>query len=304
MNKVPVVFCFDSRIVFGASVAIKSLINSAKQDTQYDIHVLHNGMNSKFVKAFEELCGEKHRISFHFIDKSLFKGVKTNNKSWTEIVYYRMYIPEVLTQYDKVIYSDVDVFFKDDLTEVYNTDIADYEWAGVRAEINNPDTICHKYFEENTNKFIFWSGFMLINCKKMRDEKYFSKFMETAFKIGDRLKFFDLDVINITCNKILPLDLKYCLLEPFFSYEDYSRCKDYKYLEKIYSKEEFLNAKQSPVIIHYAGELGKPWHRKKMPKYYEECSNTIPKELRIFTLRDLRKRFWGKGILAGIRKKK
>ena len=41
MSKIPVVFTFDKRIILGAAVAIKSLIDNAKPETEYDIFVYH-----------------------------------------------------------------------------------------------------------------------------------------------------------------------------------------------------------------------------------------------------------------------
>ena len=46
-NIVPVVFSFDKRILIGASVAIKSLIDSAKDTTTYDIRIFHSDLNIK-----------------------------------------------------------------------------------------------------------------------------------------------------------------------------------------------------------------------------------------------------------------
>ena len=40
-NVVPIVFCFDKRIILGASVAIKSLIDCAKDETTYDIAIIN-----------------------------------------------------------------------------------------------------------------------------------------------------------------------------------------------------------------------------------------------------------------------
>lgn len=294
MGKIPIVFTFDDRIILGASVAIKSLLNSAKSETSYDIYALHNGISQKYLDALSEIVPAPHSIQFKFIDKSVFKGVKKNRKSWTEIVYYRMIIPEVLQDLDKAIYSDVDVFFKDDLSEAFNTDISDFHWAGVRAELNSPNAVGHKYFPENKNEFIFWSGFMLINCKRCRDEKFFIKCMETAFDFRDRLKFFDLDVLNIASDKIAPMPLKYCTLEALYALENIEDCRDLKYLKKVYSAAELAEAKNAPAIIHYAGQLGKPWHRKNPPSYYGEILNSLPKILKKRTLRDLRKRFFSK----------
>ena len=50
MSKIPIVFTFDNRIILGAAAAIKSLIDSAKADTIYDIHILHNGIEEKYQK--------------------------------------------------------------------------------------------------------------------------------------------------------------------------------------------------------------------------------------------------------------
>jgi lipopolysaccharide biosynthesis glycosyltransferase len=49
------------------------------------------------------------------ISPSRFANVPKNNGSWTDIVYYRLVASEFLLDCDRVIYSDVDVFFKKDM---------------------------------------------------------------------------------------------------------------------------------------------------------------------------------------------
>ena len=48
MNKIPVVFTFDKRIIPGAAIAIKSLIDCAKAETEYDIYVFHPDVSDIF----------------------------------------------------------------------------------------------------------------------------------------------------------------------------------------------------------------------------------------------------------------
>ena len=127
-NVVPVVFCFDKRIILGASVAIKSLIDCAKPDTTYDIRVFHSDLSLVNQKNINKLVdGTRHNIAFHYINPKTFNGLPKSNGSWTEIVYYRLIIPEILKEYDRAIYSDVDVLFKGDLSELYNIDISYYQ---------------------------------------------------------------------------------------------------------------------------------------------------------------------------------
>ena len=295
MAKIPVVFTFDKRIILGASVAIKSLIESANKDTIYDIKILHSDLSLKNQANISKLVSNtKHSISFYYIDKNIFKGLKKSKGSWTEIVYYRLLIPEIIFD-EKVIYSDVDVYFKKDLTEIYETEIGNNEIIAVRAEINSPEAKGHKYFKENKNDFIYWSGFMVMNCKKLKEEKYFEKFMNTAREFKDKLRFYDLDVLNLTCKNIKSASLQYCILEPIFEFDDYTKMRNYEYLSKFYTKQDFELAKNCPIIIHYAGELGKPWRRKNPPEYYKETIKRLPKELVKYTFRDIRKKFFSKG---------
>lgn len=295
MVKIPVVFCFDSRIILGAAVSIKSLIDCAKENTIYDIRILHSDLDLKEQKNLTSLVeGTKHNIGFHYINPELFKNAPKSKGSWTEIVYYRFLCSKILPEYEKAIYSDVDVLFKDDLTELYNTDISDYEFGAVRAEKNSPNNIGHKYFEENQNEFIYWSGLLLINNKKFNDENLLEKLLENAQKFNTRLKFFDLDLVNITCDKFKELPLRYCLLQSLAYNDDFSQAKEYAYLKEIYSDNKILEAKKNPGIIHYAGKPGKPWRMKNPYPDYLEVVNKLPKSLKKYTFRDIRKKLFSK----------
>lgn len=295
MTNIPVVFCFDSRIILGASVAIKSLIDCAKETTTYDIRILHSDINLKDQKNISALAeNTRHNIAFHYINPDLFKNAPKNKGSWTEIVYYRLLAPEILKEYDKVIYSDVDVLFRGDLEELYSIDINDYEMAMVRAEKNTPNIIEHRYFEENKNYYIYWSGLILYNSKRFREEKILNKLYKNIETYKNKLKAYDLDLINVTCQNVLPLDLKYCVLQGFFYNDDYTKIKEYEYLKFVYNDEEIQEAKNNTVILHYAGYPGKPWRMKKPYSDYQKYIDELPKELKIYTFRDLRKKIFSK----------
>ncbi len=294
-NFVPIAFCFDRRVILGASVAIRSLIDAADENTAYDVRVLHsdisNDIQEEFHKMFEN---SRHRIEFHFIDKAMFSGFAKSRGSWREIVYYRFLIPEIVRGYDNVIYSDIDVFFKRDIRGVCELDLTGYELGAVRAERNKPDMVGHKYFSENKKEFVFWSGFLVINCCMFRRNNMFSNLIYNEKLLHDKLKFYDLDLMNATFQKIYPLDLAYCVLEPLYEFDNMRDCRDYTYLSGVYTDEELAAAKQNPAIIHYAGQLGKPWHRKVYPKYYKRCLDTLPSRLKTTTFRDFRKRLFSK----------
>ena len=292
---IPVVFCFDKRIILGASVAIKSLIDCAKSETTYDIRIFHSDLSLDNQRNINKLVeNTRHNIAFHYINPDLFGECPKSKGSWTEIVYYRFLVPEILSEYDKAVYSDVDVLFKGDFSELYNTDISNYQFGAVRAEKNTSNTICHKHFEENKNEFIYWSGLMLLNCKKFREEKIFEKLIENAKRLYKELKFFDLDLVNITCDNIYPLDMEYCVMQSIYYNDDYDKKSEYQYLKCVYSDEAIETSKKNTVIVHYGGKPGKPWRLKKPYPDYKEYIGKLPDGLRKYTFRDLRKRLFSK----------
>lgn len=296
MAKIPVVFTFDKRIILGAAVTIKSLIDCAKPDTEYDIYVYHPDINDKTAAEFKKMVdGTKHSITFEYISPEKFRNAPINKGgSWTEIVYYRLLVPELLPQYDKVIYADTDVLFKGDLTEVFNIDISDYECAAVAMEPNNENMICHKYFPENKNEFTYISSFIVFNSKRMREENFVARIFETIKNFNTRLKFFDLDTLNITCDKIYNLPFRYGVFQSMYYHKDWSGSYEYGFLKNVYSDKILRDEVKNVVMLHYAGKPGKPWRFKKMPDDFKGCFETIPKPLKRLTFRDIRKRLFSK----------
>lgn len=290
MNKVSVVFCFDERILLGAGVSILTLIDSAAETTHLDIHILHPGLSDQARQSLSFLSdGTRHKMNFIEIPPSRFVNVPKNSGSWTEIVYYRLVASEVLLDCDRVIYSDVDVFFKKDMYPAFAVNMDGVEWAGVAAECNAPDMLMHKYFPENTKERIYFSGFMVMNLDLMRENHAVARYFQGIERFGDRLKFFDLDLVNLVTEKISQLPFDYVVLEDIYEVETVDESEDFPYLSSVYSIAELDVSRNDPAIIHYAGSRGKPWQRQQVPQYYQDVIDRLPPKLKRKTFRDWRK---------------
>ena len=295
MADIPVIFCFDDRILTGAGVSILSLIEAAAPDTRYHVKIFHPGFDADLQAALHRLVDQtRHTMSFHQISAARFAEAPQNRGSWTDVVYYRLLAAEVLPDCDKAIYSDVDVFFKRDMAEVFATDLGAYEWAGVAAEANTPDAVMHRHFPENTKDLIYFSGFMVMNLALMRANGAVARYIETIDRFKERLKFFDLDVLNIATPAIRRLPFAYVTLEDVFEAADVTQARDYAYLRSVYSVPELEEARNGPAIIHFAGKRGKPWQRRDLPAYYAQTMERLPARLRRGTFRDFRKRWFSK----------
>lgn len=264
VKKIPIVFAFDENYRLPASVAISSLIENKDLYTDYEIFVLYNEdtLSLETRNIFDKL----HPIKWIHLDKHMFDNYPCSSR-YPQIVYYRLAIPELIPERNKVIFSDVDVLFRGDLSRVYDTDMSDYYWGGVVAEKNSSSAVCHKYFSENKNKYIFWAGFMLINSQKMRQEKIVEKLFEIGRSRND-FRHYDLDILNMGCNKIKPLPLDYCYFQELFDADDVRFAPNYSWLSSIYSDEALTIPKKTAKIIHFPNSKIWKLERKYIPEYY------------------------------------
>lgn len=278
-NIIPIVFTFDNNYALPAAVAIKSLIATSNRTTWYDIYVLYQNLSEQNRRVLDKVA----KINWIKVDESLFSGAPVSAEYPVD-VYYRLAIHDTLPQYDRIIYSDVDVLFQGDLTAVYNTNLEGSYWAGVPLEKNempsfetlsrqtgSPDDAKfmsgHTKFAENHNEFIFANGFMIINAKKMREDYMTEKFLETIKKFsGKKLKMFDLEVLNLACQNgtIKSLPFEYCVLEDIAIAKDYRKTNLYLFLSRVFSDKELTCAIRKPVILHYTGaNTVRVWNREE-----------------------------------------
>lgn len=266
-NNIPIVFSTDNNYVMQTGVAILSLIESARPETIYDIYVLVNDdvtEESKQLLRKQVGCFLKHTIEFKHIGNVFEKSFEIRNISVA--AYSRLLIPWILPQYDKILYSDVDVIFHTDLGDIYNVDLNENLVAGIPAPaffINQQYRKYLKQLKQTPGEYIN-SGFLLINSKLQREMNLKSGFIAEASK---QYTFQDQDIINIVCNgRIAHLSPAYCVTPAFY---DMLISENLEF-RAFYENANFLPAGQDMThaidnykrgehcIIHYAGN--KPWN--------------------------------------------
>lgn len=255
MNTIPIAFAFDNNLILPACVCISSLLMNAKEDTFYDIFILHSAntvLSKDQLNKIPELY-KNCRIQYIQVDNTFDNAFEI--RGITAATYYRLLIPELIPQYDKIIYSDVDIIFRMDLSALYNTDLGNNFIAATRELGMNFTEDGKKYInsmkELKLGEYI-QAGFIIMNSKILKEENIPSLFRSWSKK---KLKFQDQDILNITCKgRIRYLSLEYNMT-------------DYSYLFSIRKPELIQNLFSSEVIkraiqtgnIHFNGH--KPWKK-------------------------------------------
>ena len=251
---IPIVFAFDEKMELAAGVAITSLLMNAEKESFYDIFILHSNKfdfsdsKIKDLTSFFPNC----RITFRIV-KDEFVGA-FEIRGITETCYYRLLVPELIPEYDKVLYSDVDVIFREDLTKYYNTPLGNNYFGSVNSvPVMNDDYLSYiRQIGIIPETGYFYSGNLIINSKKIREDNIITEFRSHK---EQKYRFQDMDIINLTCkSKIKPLPIAFCMTVTYYD----TLIKERERLKNYYTEEEMDYALKCG-IIHYNG--AKPWKK-------------------------------------------
>lgn len=249
---IPIAFAFDNNLAMPAAVCIYSLFANARKDTVYQVYVLHRRGEDLDRKHMDKVFARfpQHSLVMVEVDGTFDSGFEI--RGITTPAYYRLLIPALIPEHDKVIYSDVDVIFREDLADIYNTDMEDNYFVGVNA-IVNLDNDLNKYYIGlglNPTKIIY-SGNLLLNNRLFREHP--EKIDEMVKVAANNYKFQDMDVINIVCkDKIGYVGPEFCLT----TYISRAIRSNLAQLEAVWSTRQLEKAVKQG-LIHYNGS--KPW---------------------------------------------
>ena len=147
LKEIPIFFAIDDGYTKFLAVAIQSLIENASKDYKYLIKVLHTNVQKEHMEQIKKY--ENQNVSIEFVDlKYYIEKVKDKlytRDYYTNTTYFRLFLPELYPQYDKVLYLDSDIIVLGDISELYNTDM------GTNLVAAAPDDIIQttKVFQDN-----------------------------------------------------------------------------------------------------------------------------------------------------------
>lgn len=235
-----------------AAVCFFSLFVNARPTTSYQVYVMHRKgepFDTSYIDKVFDLY-PMHSLKLVEVDDTFDSGYEV--RGITTPTYYRLLIPALIPEHDKVIYSDVDVIFRQDLSEVYHTDMEPYILAGVN-NLAYIDGSLRRHYEKKLGlnpQGVICAGFLILDIETMRQERLVDKFVNLS---SNKYKYQDQDILNIVCaGRIKMLKPKYSLL----SYISICAIADKNKFAPLWNALEIEEALCNG-NIHYNGQ--KPW---------------------------------------------
>lgn len=244
----PLVIAFTPNYFVPAATMLQSVLASS-EGTFRVICLVSEEIPARMQEKLQRLG--RDRMSFEYIALGgRLKDIYTDPR-YSEAASYRLLLPDLLPDYDKVVYVDCDVIVRQDLDALYRS--TSLEGCYLAAVFEAP-------IEKQAERFAalgcrpreyFNSGFLVMNLAAMRQEGVVERLLE-ASKV-DYLEFPDQDALNQVCmGRVRALSPLYNGIRTFFI----PRYKPDFVAQ--YGSEALWQEVQEKATIHYTG--GKPWN--------------------------------------------
>lgn len=242
-----------------AIVSIKSLLMNQRNAEEIHIYYIENGItneNKKLIRQLvEEYSGEIDFIAMPDLCNQVGGLLRTN-----AITYSYCFFQDILPkEIDRVLLLEGDTLVTSDLTEMYEIDLEGYYIAAA-------DDFQSKWYKRklgiNENMPYYNSGVLLFNLKKCREDNITGK-MTKLLEKGQSKFFYEVqDEMNVLFEGyIKKLPPKYNCTTSVFLF-DYKNMRRYRKPSTCCSKEEFEQAKEKPLVIHFTSNQviqSRPW---------------------------------------------
>jgi lipopolysaccharide biosynthesis glycosyltransferase len=264
-ERLPIFFSFDEGYVTPAAVTFESLLSSARPGVFYELYVLHEGITTESQRRLFALADGHGNAALTFIsvagvidsagvvfdDRAFCVGHDKGKFTKETLLRCLPTLVREFQQYDRILYSDVDVCVVDDISDLFKTELEGVYLAGCRIPAFLNAQIGH--IPEKIRATYVAGGIWLMNLKMLRQDAMEEKILGLMRNPPCRLIWNDQDVMNLACEgKTAFLSYRYCAIpnwRPILEKVDY--------VDLHYPNQELREALFRPKIIHFA--YVKPW---------------------------------------------
>lgn len=243
---VPVFYSISDDFTPYAAVSLHSLVKHADPKRDYTVTFLHQGLSQDHEQALAAYNRDNVHIKFYAMSDELLKPIQDRKENYLRgdffamSIFYRLFIPDLFPEYDKVVYIDSDTVLNDDIAKLYDHDLGNnLLGACTDSSIQFVEKML-RYIKEVLTldpKEYINSGMLVMNAKAFREENFVDKFFSLLGRYHFDCIAPDQDYLNEICSgRIKYLDGRWDAMP-----------------------NENTEALANPGLIHY-NLFFKPWH--------------------------------------------
>lgn len=185
--------------------------------------------------------------------------------------WYRIFLPELLPDVDKLLYLDADTIVVDSIEPLWATDLTDHYVAAV-TNVFQADHLHHPKTLGLEPRVYFNTGVLLMNLELMRRDGCTGALRDYALTHRDQLAFPEQDAMNVVVGaRRLPLHPRWNCMNSILLFP---------WSSDVFGPEAVAEAGRNPAIRHFEGpSINKPWHylcEREMRELYSDHRRHTP----------------------------
>ena len=262
-DNVPVVLVSSDFYTPYTAVCLQSIIYHASSRYHYDVIVLTADMSESNKQILRNMRKGHSNVSVRFYDPEpklyAYKSGLSVNPGMDVISFYRIALPWLFPDYEKMICIDCDLVLERDIAELYQIPLGDNDLAAVRDAwvqglVEGADPSYAGYYDDKLKDISNYvnTGVAIYHLAAWRKRYDFDTVMQTAVKEHYRMQ--EQDAINIL------VDGKCKLMDERWNVFTYcnGRFKNTINYAPYEFQQKYLNARKDPFAVHWDGSI-KPW---------------------------------------------
>ena len=240
--KINIAYAPDDKYI---NQTVVSMISAIENNKEHDVEflILYSNLKDENITKLQNTTNlPKVKLRMLQIDESIFNNLPLSK--WVTVqAWFRIKLPDLCQDLDKILYLDCDTLVLGDLSELFSLNLDNKYLAGVK-DVWGVDKYV-KRLDMKSDVYIH-SGMILFNAEFCRTENFFSKIVEFANSNSKIIEFCDQDSINkIADTQKLVLNPKFNLMDTWW------RGGYYEFEGQ--EEADYLQAKENPVIAHLTG---------------------------------------------------
>lgn len=267
-NNIPIVLSADNNYAPMLSVVISSMLKNSSNKYNYDILICTKDITTENQERLKSIIKKHKNYNIRFIDFSdRIKGLNLQVSTVFPMeIYFRLFIPYLIEDYNKVIYLDSDIVIPGDISKLWEEKLDDK----ILGVVRDLGMVASYYSEKKSKKLdryisdvlkdvnmdnYFNSGMLLIDVIKFKEKFNLEKIINFIASRNDWL-YPDQDVLNILFRD----DIK-CINSKYNCYTETGGIRSIANMRGLVPDElldEYVEARKNPIMVHYALKE-KPW---------------------------------------------
>lgn len=248
---IPVCLASNRNYLKPLTSTMASILFNKLESDEIRFYILENDFHKEDYALIEQLKSiAPFEVRYLNVKDKVLQFVNITEKDHISIEsYFRLFIPELIPEEDKIIYLDCDIIVQNSLSELYNipliTNGIKHYVAGVR------DLDARRNILRLKTKRYINAGVLLIDSLSMREDKIFHRLVDVLRNETHRLEMHDQDVVAIVLGDTMK----------------YIPDKWNGQIARLPVKEAVSRLHQAN-ILHYVGHK-KPWLPNKRAKFID-----------------------------------